>query len=250
MGATFSWPGTPDGTQRHGPLLLAVALHASLIAAAWHGMQSSLQQPAPHEVVISLLSLASAAAPTLMAPQPVAVAPPEPSAPATPIAQPVHALTPAAVMPVLPVSPQQASAPNPAPAAPVMHEAPAAVATGAPPADVRSVTAPAGMAPGVTNVPPVTRGPITVSGVDYLSPPTVEYPISARRAGLEGRVMLRLLIDEKGQPQRADVQQSSGHPRLDEAARAAALRALFKPHLEDGQPMPVYALVPISFSLK
>lgn len=72
----------------------------------------------------------------------------------------------------------------------------------------------------------------------------------ARRAGLEGKVVLRLLIDEKGLPQRADVQQSSGHARLDEAARAAALRALFKPHLEDGQPMPVYALVPISFSLK
>ncbi len=89
-----------------------------------------------------------------------------------------------------------------------------------------------------------------MSGVAYLIPPKVEYPLSARRAGLEGQVTLRLLIDEKGIPQRADLQQSSGHAKLDEAARAAAMRALFKPHVEDGQPLPVYALVPISFSLK
>lgn len=94
------------------------------------------------------------------------------------------------------------------------------------------------------------RVPRTVSGVEYLSPPAVDYPISARRAGIEGKVTLRLLIDEKGLPQRADIQQSSGHARLDEAARTAVLRAQFKPHLEDGQPMPVHALVPINFTLR
>lgn len=165
-----------------------------------------------------------------------------------PVAQPVPLVpdtpAPAAVSPIVqtpaPIVPINAAS---APAQEVRAVAMASVPAAAP------ASVPAPVAPAVPAAPAV-RGPVTVSGVDYLSPPKVDYPISARRAGIEGKVMLRLLIDEKGLPQRADVQQSSGHPRLDEAARTAVMRALFKPHVEDGHPMPVYALVPISFSLK
>jgi protein TonB len=61
---------------------------------------------------------------------------------------------------------------------------------------------------------------------------------------------LRVLVNEAGRAERADVQTSSGSSRLDEAARQAALRALFKPHLEDGNAVAVYALVPINFSIQ
>ncbi len=255
--ATLDWPGPAAGTRRHGPLLLAVVLHGGLIAALLHGMQATLEQPQPHEVVISLLSVSADAPQTLAQPAPPVPAPrpaqPVAAAPATPmpVAQP---------QPVQPPVPQPVAQPVAAvheTPAPVVQPAAAASSTNAPVQEVRSapvappsapVAAPA-PAPAPAAAPPA-RGPVTVSGVEYLSAPKVDYPISAHRAGIEGKVMLRLLIDEKGLPQRADVQQSSGHPRLDEAARNAALRALFKPHVEDGHPMPVYALVPISFSLK
>ncbi|WGG50843.1 energy transducer TonB [Rugamonas sp. DEMB1] len=42
---------------------------------------------------------------------------------------------------------------------------------------------------------------------------------------------------------------SSGSSNLDEAGRQAALRALYKPYLEDGKPVSVYVLVPINFQM-
>lgn len=66
----------------------------------------------------------------------------------------------------------------------------------------------------------------------------------------EGKVLLRILVNEKGHPERVEIHKPSGFARLDEAARQAAMRALFKPYLEDGRPAAVFALVPIIFSLQ
>ena len=68
--------------------------------------------------------------------------------------------------------------------------------------------------------------------------------------GEEGQVILRVLINEKGRSERVEIQKTSGSPRLDEAGRQAVQRALFKPYTENGQPMPVYAIVPIKFQLE
>lgn len=158
-----------------------------------------------------------------------------------PLPQPIQ-------QPIQPLISHATAQPAPAVADVPLKPLPPPNTVSTPAQEVRQVAAVPAPAPAATA--PLTRGPVTVSGVDYLNPPNVAYPISARRAGLEGKVTLRLLIDEKGVPQRADIQHSSGHPQLDEAARLATLHALFKPHVEDGQPLPVYALVPISFSLK
>lgn len=113
-------------------------------------------------------------------------------------------------------------------------------------------TAPPAQASVAPLAPPASaeRGPVTISSVEYLQPPKPDYPIGAKRAGEQGKVVLRVLIDEKGLPERIDIQQSAGFPRLDEAARAAALRAVFKPHIEDGRSVAAYVLVPINFALK
>ena len=246
--APLHWPGPAAHARRSASFLLAVALHGVLVAALLHGLQATLEQPEPREVVISLLSAVTdapqaivrqAAQASAFRPALPAVAAPAQPPVQQPVAQPVavaHETPAPAVQPAAPASGVSTTVQEvlhaPVAAAPVAAVAPLPAAAPAPAAA------------------PLARGPVIVSGVEYLSQPKVEYPISARRAGLEGKVMLRLLIDEKGLAQRADIQQSSGHPRLDEAARAAALRAVFKPHVEDGHPMPVYALVPISFSLK
>lgn len=252
MNAVLHWPDASAGTRRHGPLLLSVALHGSLIAGLIFGLQSTLEQPVPNEIVVSLLALPAENAQAAISPRVRPAPAPKPAPPVAqmpaprPLAQPLNQPQPAP-----PAVPQPAATPLP-----VVQNEPAPAAVAQPAVQVPAVTPAPTASTAVVPVPapappaPALRSPVSVSGVEYLTPPRAEYPISARRAGIEGKVVLRLLIDEKGLPQRADIHQSSGHARLDEAARSAALHALFKPHLEDGQPMPVYALVPISFSLK
>ena len=92
--------------------------------------------------------------------------------------------------------------------------------------------------------------PKTIStGVEYLHAPKLEYPSLARRMGEEGRVALRVLIDENGHPTRVDVQKTSGFARLDSAAQQAVLHATFKPHIENGKATAVYVILPFDFHL-
>ncbi|UUZ46784.1 energy transducer TonB [Massilia sp. B-10] len=114
-----------------------------------------------------------------------------------------------------------------------------------PVAKVASVPAP------VATEPTATSGgePKTVtSGVEYIRTPQFVYPEMSRRMGEQGRVVLRVLVNEKGQPEKVQVQTSSGFARLDEASRQAGLRAQFKPYMEDGHPIAVYVLLPFSYS--
>jgi protein TonB len=62
-------------------------------------------------------------------------------------------------------------------------------------------------------------------------------------------VSLRVLIDEGGHAADVRVERSSGFPRLDEAARLAVVRALFKPYLEAGVAQRAIVIIPIEFSL-
>jgi protein TonB len=51
------------------------------------------------------------------------------------------------------------------------------------------------------------------------------YPMSARRKGLEGQVLLRLQIDQMGNLRYVEVAEETGHPMLDSAALQMARRA-------------------------
>ncbi len=88
-----------------------------------------------------------------------------------------------------------------------------------------------------------------VSGVEYIQAPQPVYPPLAKRAGEQGKIMLRVLISDKGLPESVDLQKSSGSARLDEAAKQAVFYARFKPYLEDGKAHAVYVIVPITFQL-
>lgn len=103
--------------------------------------------------------------------------------------------------------------------------------------------------PVVKAPPPPPPLPKIISGVEYLKAPEPDYPPLAKRMGEEGRVTLRVLVNEKGNPDQVDVQQTSGSSRLDEEARQAILRSKFKPHVEDGKAIAVYTIVPITFHL-
>jgi protein TonB len=123
----------------------------------------------------------------------------------------------------------------PAPEPPAAPPAPVPVPPAAPPPP-----APAPAEP--KTVPP--------TAVRYLSRPAPVYPAYSRRVGETGRVVVRVLIDERGSPAKAVVQQSSGHKRLDDSALTAVRAARFQPFTEDGSPRPVWVLIPIVFDLE
>ncbi|MGE0799667.1 MAG: energy transducer TonB [Lautropia sp.] len=88
------------------------------------------------------------------------------------------------------------------------------------------------------------------TAVQYLQPPKPVYPTFSRRAGETGRVQIRVLIDERGQPLKLELQRSSGFQRLDDSALVAVRAAKFKPYTENGQPRSVWVLIPIVFDLE
>lgn len=75
------------------------------------------------------------------------------------------------------------------------------------------------------------------------------YPMMARRLGKEGRVLLRLTIDEKGNLLNIEVIEGSGYG-FTEAAVAAVKRSSFMPAKIDGMPVMSRALLPIRFNLR
>jgi periplasmic protein TonB len=97
---------------------------------------------------------------------------------------------------------------------------------------------------------PMAAAPRVVTDVAYVEPPQPRYPQESKRSGEEGLVVLRVLINELGKAARIDIERSSGHARLDEAARQAVQRALFRPYVENGVARMALATIPIEFTWK
>lgn len=95
----------------------------------------------------------------------------------------------------------------------------------------------------------VGDAPKLISTVEYVREPVPRYPPQSRRLREQGLVVLRVLIDEKGQACDIEIESSSGYVRLDHAARDAVAQATFRPYVEDGAPRRALVLIPIEFSL-
>ena len=87
-------------------------------------------------------------------------------------------------------------------------------------------------------------------GVEGLANPAPRYPYLSRSREEEGKVILRVHVDKQGRASRIVTIQSSGHSRLDKAARKAVKNWTFIPALEDGNPTAGVVQVPILFVLK
>jgi protein TonB len=76
------------------------------------------------------------------------------------------------------------------------------------------------------------------------------YPLQALRAGVQGTVLLRVLVDAGGKPVQVAIERSSGSRTLDDAARRHVLAAWrFHPAMRDGHAIEAWALVPVQFNL-
>lgn len=122
------------------------------------------------------------------------------------------------------------------------------VAPSAPELPVQASPAPTLPAPTIAKAEPA--GPKLVSAVEYIQAPQADYPAMARRMGEEGRVVMQVLVNDKGRAEKVEILKSSGFSRLDESAKLALLRALFKPYLEDGKATTILATASINFSLR
>jgi protein TonB len=93
-------------------------------------------------------------------------------------------------------------------------------------------------------------GPPGLETLAYDVHPAPRYPRQAVRAGLEGTVTLRVLVDEQGWPKSVEIERSSGHRELDRTAREHVLaKWRFHPAQRQGRAISAYALVPIDFRL-
>ena len=98
-----------------------------------------------------------------------------------------------------------------------------------------------GSGPGHAGVP--------LTQASYRETPRPHYPDSARREGKEGRVLLRVLVDEEGRTKAVEVNASSGHDMLDHAATEAIKKWRFVPARAGGKPVETWVKVPIDFQL-
>ena len=100
-----------------------------------------------------------------------------------------------------------------------------------------------------------TPGPVATlnreAGVAYGSAPPPIYPRVALKKGLQGTVVLRVLVSSSGSVLAVDIDQSSGHRDLDRAAqRQVASHWQFQPALQDGRAVEAWVRVPLVFKLQ
>lgn len=203
-------------------LLVVVCLHASALYALWaHQML-----PGTEEAKALFVSFYAA---------PVVTRHDEPKPPPTPAR-----VNPAAAAPTPQIAAQ----------APVLatqdYVAPVNPAPVAPAAEVQAHHNPAPAAPAA--VAPVALD--EELSVICTSRPAPAYPTMSRRTAESGTVVVRVELDEQGQVSSAKVHNSSGFPRLDEAALAAVRHWQCTPPRRNGQNLRSVAHQPFRFFLQ
>jgi protein TonB len=203
---------------------VSVALHAAVLGLLPDFSRDSVPPVTALEVV-------------LLQTEAVVVVPPAPPPPRLEPPKPVRAVAP--------------PAPRPAPPAPVLA-LPESLAREDASFTVEPARAPepAVAAPEQqTQIASVAVTPPSFNAA-YLRNPSPRYPASARRAGMQGTVTLRVQVTREGVAARVDVEKSSGSPHLDAAALEAVRAWRFVPARQGAEPLESWVLVPIVFRLE
>jgi periplasmic protein TonB len=242
---------------------ISCLIHVALVGAAI-AFGRELIAPKLPSVLIADLTLIEV--PRLIeapAPGPAAPAPPKPKKLilpkpiATPM--PAPAKEPETVQPAPPPSPPAAAA---EPSAPVREPAVAPAPTTSFESGGGSVAAqlPAETSRGGTNgdsaAPSKSLAALPSDGVTQMAIPRggyqvrPSYPSSARRLGIQGMTTLRVYVAADGRVGDVQVQESAGHPDLDNAAADAVKRWRFEPAKRGTEPVGVWVLLPVEFRLR
>lgn len=121
------------------------------------------------------------------------------------------------------------------------HEASSGPMAAAPAAPAQALAAP--------SPAPAPTTPVRFDA-DYLNNPAPEYPPVSRRLREQGTVWLLVRVTPRGDAEEVQLQRSSGHRRLDEAAIDAVRRWRFVPARRGEQPVAASVVVPIIFEIE
>lgn len=159
-------------------------------------------------------------------PAPVPKAAPHPRPTAQPAPQPVAMATPT---------------PEP--------QAPTGVVEPQPPAPpVTAIAAAEPAAPPAPPAPPKIELPS--SSAEYLNNPKPAYPRLSKSLNEQGKVVVRVFIDENGVATKAEIRTSSGYERLDQAALQTVLKWRYVPGKRAGVVEGMWFNVPVNFVLE
>lgn len=212
-------------------VLGVLALHA---AALW-ALESGLLPRAAEPVVPAVILL-----------EPMVPPPAKPATPARPATTPTKRPLPVLAAPSTAVSAQPMTMTDPAPTVPGPVGIPG-------PSDASPQKAPVErLASSPVSALPAApaRLELPSSDADYLQNPKPRYPDQSRRLNEQGTVVLRVLIGTDGTAHQADIKQSSGFERLDQAALATVLQWRYVPGKRAGLPETMWFTLPINFVLE
>ena len=202
-------------TKRLPSLMVVLVLHGILLWLIQSGLARQAITLTQESVEALLLTDAAPPPPPVAAPKT-----PSPKTPLPPVIQPpIAAATPVITAPTAPainVTPTQSTAPT----APITPSAPSP-----------SIRAGAAIQPGASCAKP-------------------DYPSASRRLEEEGTVGLKFLIGADGRVLQAEIEKTSGFPRLDEAARNALSKCQFRAGTIDGKAEQSWASIKYTWRLE
>jgi protein TonB len=88
-----------------------------------------------------------------------------------------------------------------------------------------------------------------IFNANYLNNPAPYYPASAKRKGVQGKVLLSVVVKTDGTPASVEISRSSGSSDLDEAALDAVRSWKFVPARSKGQFVQASVIVPVEFKI-
>ncbi len=110
-----------------------------------------------------------------------------------------------------------------------------------------------GVGPGTGDIPDVAAEPLPFEIVEHfpevVKRVTPQYPDLAQRAGIEGKVTVRILVTKEGKVREARIF-ASDNELFNDAAIAAAKQFVFTPGYMSSGPVDVWVSVPFTFKLK
>lgn len=222
MGSYLQLIARPSLVWRQVVIVVGVAAVHGLMLAVWLSAHSVPAAVQPEMMAVTLLPEPEVLPPTV-APVPLPVTAPQ-------------------------TRPRSVTPPSPTPT----------VASPAPDKPDESATAPtlASAAPQTAASPVSPAVPLATADTEpdyhaaYLHNPPPVYPMSARRMGIQGRVVLHVEVQADGICGQITIRQSSGYAMLDNAALQTVRNWHFAPARHAGQAVSRWFLVPIQFSLK
>jgi protein TonB len=94
------------------------------------------------------------------------------------------------------------------------------------------------------------REPVAETAPRQLTPPPFQYPEELWDAGVQGKTVLSIRVNEQGTVDSVKVDTTSGHKGFDSAAVAGTTELRFAPATRGGAPVARWVVLPVEFQIQ